>query len=126
MIIMSKKSRKMTFEQLESIFGIVCKWVGAVVLGIVLAVLLLIGIGKVEQFIEYPPLYSGTVAGFGYDDGHTTYSAWAFGNYRIERANVKDGESYWIRVVSGDHEDWWEVTQDQYCELNVGDFVSKW
>lgn len=98
---------------------------GTLTVGIALAVVALVGIAKVEQAAAYPPVYEGKIVAFSYDDGHTTYSSYTFGDWSITKTHRKDGESFYIGVSDGEHTDYWEVSREQYNEFQMDDYVTR-
>lgn len=98
---------------------------GTLTVGLALAASALVGIAKIEQAAAYPPVYEGTIVAFSYDDGHTTYSSYTFGDWSITKAHRKDGEAFYIGVSDGEHTDYWEVSREQYSEFQMDEYVTR-
>ena len=82
------------------------------------------GLGAIEQAIRNPKLDHGIVTNKAYNDGHYWYSSVCIGDYSISKRY--GGESYYYVTVSdGAHDDFWTVTEDEWVELRVGDYVQR-
>ena len=99
-------------------------FVGFVTLVIVIGTVGLIGFSKIEYALANPSLNSGIVTSKTYYDGHENSVMWTFGDYTISK-KVSGESCYYIGVSDGEHEDFWIVNEDEWINLNVGEFVKR-
>lgn len=98
--------------------------IGFVTLVVALAILGLIGFSKIEYALANRPVNQGVVMNKAYYDGHEWYSMWTFGDYSISKKC--GGEPYfYVNVSDGKNDDFWTVTEEQWMEMQIGDFVTR-
>lgn len=109
----------------ETILRSILMTVGAVTLALILFVLILAGVVKLGALIANPPLRSGTVTGFSFDDGHTWYSDWRLGPYTLRVAHGDGREHCYVHVEQDGRRDVWEIDEASCRLLAVGQTVTR-
>lgn len=112
-------------ERAEIIFRRFITILGALTLMVFIVFSMVLLIGKIDDRIQNPPIQSGTVTGFVYDDGHPWYSDYVFGKYTFREKHGDGKKHYYVAVENNGNDDIWEIDQETYQTLEVGQTVSR-
>ena len=99
-------------------------YLGCVTLVVLAVILILSAYIKIDSAISHQHINRGYVINKSYDDGHYWYSTYTFGNYSITRRNGGEAE-FFIEVQNNDVREFWVVTEDEWAELSIGDYIAR-
>ena len=113
-------------ERFNRIFHSVMYWVGVVTTALILALLVVAGYLRMDYIANNPTLERGVVTGYSYNDGHTTYVDYVFGDWILRKVSGDGKDHYYLQITNDyGHIDYWEVSQEDYATVEIGTAVTK-
>ncbi len=79
---------------------------------------------KIDEHAEHIHLKSGYVIEKAVYHDHYWYSTWTLGNFSVTKRNG-GGKAYCVTVKDGDESDSWTIPEEQWHEVNIGDYIGR-
>ncbi len=97
---------------------------GCATLVLLMAVALIVGYDRIDAKISHQKLNHGYVVEKYMDGDRYWYSSWVFGDIAVTRRHGGT-PTYCITVQDGDEKDYWNIPEDEWATLSVGDYVGR-